>query len=394
MAFLSGIVTSKEAILNFADQVPTTDFLTTAISTFVSAEMSSNAIDLAYQSYQWAHEVKCFYKRLDQDLQQLMDDADEYQKFLELEPCLIAIDLQSAHLEEKSDLKFNDSLVLPSDIKALFFTHLTVEQIARFAQVSKCCHLATKTDSIWEHKLGKLFGGIKCLPKEQCGFNMEQQFKIIYKRTWWLLKKYKLSYKNNYELILKFYNCSASQSLRYFEKQGDYYIHCASRIRSLVGENYCGTLESIDPHSKQGRIIAGIKQLKSDCQELSAPDPFKFYLEQAKKALEIQSRLKDFPERVKKFKELADGNAITGMFITATINKRVWEYSSKLYLCTETLCGKMNEKLNQSIGFTAPSHSTRLFNQMLKLSPMPDAYRYSPTYLYQSLYPTMSDTHQ
>jgi hypothetical protein len=351
MALLSGIVSFKEApqvaSIAVASESPSVSMCITAIGAFALAEIGSNALELAYQKYQWAHETTCFYKRLDHDLQQLMDDAEDYQKLLWFGPCLIDIDSQSVY-SEISEIKFNDTLILPSDIKELIFTHLNVEQITIFGQVSKCCYAATKADSIWEYKLNELYGGLKCIPKERCGFNTEQQVKIVYKRTWWLLNKCKLQKQKNYESILRFYNC---------------YTARWDQLRPLVGSDYRGTLESIDPFSKQGRVITCIKQLKMDCQEFSKPDSFKSYLEKAKKALEIYGRLKDFPERVRKMQQLAEADALTGMFITAKINARVWDYGSKIYLCAETFCGKMNEKLGFSGG---ESQAMKLLYQMLR----------------------------
>ncbi len=389
MTFVSGTVGSKEATqvasIAFDYRPSSPDVSNTAISAFALAEIVSNAIDRAYQNYQWVHETKCFYKRLDHDLKQLMNDAEDYQKFQEFEPCLINIDSQSLY-SEIGEIKFNDTLILPSDIKELFFTYLSLEQITIFGQVSKCCHLATKTDSIWEYKLNKLYGGLKCVPKEQCGFNAEQQVKIIYKRTWWLLNKHKLKQQKNYESILRFYNGYTARSIPYCENSAEYYTFCWNQLRPLVGMNYQGTLESIDPLSKQGRVIECIKQLKLDCQELSKPDSFQSYLEKAKKAIEIRNRLKDFPERVRKMQQLAEADVLSGMLITAKINARVWDYGSKIYLYAETIYEKMNEKLHQRMGFSTPkSQSTQLLNQMLRHKRLPFSGPLTPAQLYQAL---------
>lgn len=374
MAFLSGTVSFKEATqiasIALAYEPLSPAISITAISVFALAEFGSNASELAHQNYQWVHEAKCFYKRLDHDLEQLMDDAEDYQKFLELEPCLIDIDSQSVY-SEIGEIKFNDTLILPSDIKELFFTHLTLEQITIFGQASKCCHLATKTDSIWEYKLNKLYGGLKCVPKEQCGFNAEQQVKLIYKRTLWLLNKYKLQHRKNYESIVTF---------------GNSYTTYWTRIRPLVGDYYQGTLKSIDPLSKQGRVITCIEQLEMNCQELSKPDSFQSYLEKAKKAIEIRNRLKDFHERVRKMQQLAEADVLSGMYITAKLNARVWNYSSEIYLYAETICGKMNEKLYQCMGFSTPqSQATKLFNQMLRANQQVRSGPLTPAQLCQAL---------
>ncbi len=386
MAFSSGTVSFREttqvASIALAHENPSTGMSITAISAFAITEIGSNVIEFAHQNYQWAREAKCFYKRIDDDLQQLLDDAEDYQKFLELEPCLIEVDSQT--YSEISDLKFNDTLILPSDIKDRLFTHMGLEQIILLGQVSKCCYAATKADSIWEYKLNELYGGLKYLPKEQCGFNPEQQVKIVYKRTWWLLNKCRLQYQKNYESILRVYDCYTDR-FHCYENSAEYYASCRRQLWPLVGNNYCGTLESINPFSKQGRVIECIKQLKMDCQELSKPDSFKSYLEKAKKAIEIRGRLKDFPERVRKMQQTAETDVVSGMFITAKINARVWDYDSKIYLCVETLCGKMDEKLQKCMGSTPQSQSTRLLDQMLRHNPQPLVGPLPPAQLYQAL---------
>lgn len=333
MSSSSGAINFKEAAQAAAFAIAYQSLspvnFTSTICTVAMGEIGCIGIDLACKTKGWVKEAQLLH----QDLQQLLDDAADYQKYLGLEPFLPAADCHTqiaSSLPDKSEISFHGSIALPSELLEMIFSFMTLEQLARFSTLSKSCYVATKTDSFWQCRLNKLFPKLRCIPWEECGFTSEQQFKIVYRRTETLLNEFKWMRKRNAELVEKLYNHPQLLSTAEDVYQETVYESYYNRLSELVGDHYVGTDKSIDDLSSQGLILKCIKAVEEDCRAFSIPERFEAYIRQAKKTHDAQNRLKDFPHKVRKMQMIADQDIFTDMFICATIEKRHDEHM--LYL--------------------------------------------------------------
>jgi hypothetical protein len=364
MSSASGAINFKQAAqvaaFAVAYEVLSPVNFTSTICTLAIGEIGCIGIDLACKTKKWVKEAQLLH----QDLQQLLDDAPDYRKYLALEPFLPAEDCRTqiaSFLPDNGEISFQGSIVLPSELLERIFSHMTFEQLARFSKVSKSCYVATKTDSVWLCQLKKLFPELTCIPWKECGFTPEQQFKIVYRRTETLLNEFKWMYIQNAELVDKLYNHSKLLSTAENVYQETVYECYSNRLRELVGDHYVGTDGSIDGLSSQGLILTCIKAVKKDRRAFAIPERFEVYIRQATKTRVTQNRLKDFPQRVRKMQMIADQDIFTDMFISATIERR---YLSKVLACTDAILSKTMETtfglINPNIKSSAKMHLDKM----------------------------------
>ncbi len=341
---------------------------TSTICTLVLGEIGCIGIDLACKSRKWVREAQL----LNQDLQQLLDDRALYQEHLGLEPFLPAHDCETeiaSTLTDNREIGFDGSVVLPLEILKILYCHMTVEQIARFSRISKCCYVATKTDSIWQCQLNKLFPKLSCIPWEGCGLTHEQQFKIVYRRTQGLLNDFNAIHNTNAKLAERLYNDSKVSPTAHDISQQAVYEYYGTSLFQLVGDHYDGTDESIDGLSSLGLIHTCIQELEKDYQAFTKPERFEAFIRQAKKTIDIRDRLKDFPERVRKMQTLADQDIFTDTFICATIEIHSYEFVPKVLVWTGALLTKTWETTFGLIHPNIKSRTKILLDKMLEYQP-------------------------
>jgi hypothetical protein len=372
MSSASGAISFKQAaqVAAFALAYHTVspDNLNTTISTLALAEIGCMGIDLACKSRKWVKEAQLLH----QDLQKLLDDATLYQEYLGLEPFLPAHDCETeiaSTLPRNREIRLDGSTLLPQEILEILFSHMTVEQITRFSGMSRCCYIATKTDSIWQCQLNKLLPKLAFIPREQCGLTPEQQFKIVYRRTYLLLKEFNSTYKTNSKLAETIYNDFKLAKTTGDISQPALYDYYSNRLSQLVGDHYVGTDESIDRFSSLGRIKTCINELEKDYQAFAIPERLQAFMRQAKKTIDIQNRLKDFPERVRKMQTLADQDIFTDTYICAAIEIHSYEFAPKVVVWAGALLTKTWET---TIGLIHPNIKSRrkiLLDKMLEYQP-------------------------
>ncbi len=365
---------TQVATFAFAYQTLSPVDFTSTIYTLAMGEIGCIGIDLADRSRKWVKETEVLH----QDLQQLLDDAELYQEYLGLEPFLPAHDCQTeivSTFPDKREISSDGLIVLPSEIIEILFSYMTVEELARFSTVSKFCYVATKTDSIWQCQLNKLFPKLICIPREKCGLTPEQQFKIVYRRTQRLLNQYNAMYKKNAEAAENLYDyCSKPYraSDRIHEARVE---RRANRLYQLVGRHrYDGEDTSIDSNSYQGQIITCIKELEEDYQAFATPGRFEEYIRQAKKMLDVKNRLKDFPQRVKKMQTLAERDFFTDTYIFTMIENddvKSFKFPLKLKFLFYATCifYKTLETTAILIKPTIKNRTIKYLDKMLKYQP-------------------------
>jgi hypothetical protein len=325
MSFVTRTIDFREAAqvvsLALAYQAMSPDNLISTIGTIALAEFGNHGIHLACK---WVKEISL----LKQDIQKLIDDDADYQKFLEMEPFLVDghTNLSTTTFTENSE---PNSIVLNKDVLGVIASHLTIEGIARFALVSKSYYSATKADFIWHRKLNEHFPELKCIPREECGFSPEQQVKMVYKRILYPLKQWRSEYEENAEIAKRYKSGSLPDSITLPDGETapvfDY-------INRLVGKYYDGTDASLRCGSRQYYVAERIDKLNRDAAYAAEEGVFKSYLLQGKMALDIQARLADFPKRVSDVTEFTAINLCAGIFINS-VTKPLYEqpYPTKIF---------------------------------------------------------------
>ena len=302
MSFVTRIIDFREAAqvasLALAYQAISPDNLISTISTIALAEIGNHGIDLACK---WVNEISL----LKQDIQKLIDDDADYQKFLEMEPFLVDghTNLSTTTFTENSEFNSN---VLNEDTLGVIALHLTIEELAKFALVSKSFYSATKADSIWHRKLNEHFPELKCISREECGFSPEQQVKMVYKRTLYPLKQ--------------------------IHSHDSFWIYQMSSMND-GNRRWNGYYD---------------EQLEKDYNDFAKKEGFfESYLRQGKMALDIQARLIDFPKRVSDMKKLAAKNPYADIFIHYLLLRDAYICSLESNICCFTLMAFFTERRNE-----------------------------------------------
>jgi hypothetical protein len=208
---------------------------------------------------------------------------------------------------------------LHQDTSNRVFVFLEPKDLVNFSKASKCCYLATKADIIWVIQFQKYFPKINPLPNQVCGFSLEQQFKMYFKRMNDVLKPYIVQLERNNQVILQlrgsdgsggaiheaeikasalsviadadakiqvihqgllgFGSPSDSNSadwkalfdsdlgkVRAYARDKEHEVmlqkeHLVKRLTGLTGNTYDGTVKSIAPDSQQGRCLHAIDEI-------------------------------------------------------------------------------------------------------------------------------------
>jgi hypothetical protein len=173
-------------------------------------------------------------------------------------------------------------------------SQLVIKDLANFSEACKFCYLIAKGDRIWQEKFHQIFP--KVIPLGICPFTVDQQFKILFKRYIDELRPFNIQFVKNNEtlvrllgsngsdgelnqLITEYQNLGGDEAVDLYLQKGVYMdvgtdrqkalseqgkealnkLHLFGAQRRLcvrlAGENYKGTLATIDPSSKQGKIL-------------------------------------------------------------------------------------------------------------------------------------------
>ena len=192
------------------------------------------------------------------------------------------------------------------DVTVYIVSNLDLKDLIRFSKVNKCCFLATKADIVWRIQLCKLLPQVECKNSNLCTFTPEQQFKIIYKRMVnarnpfvarynYNTEKYRKLKSQLEETELEFEKAGSQGIIESWRKEmtdlqkggmdfeaGDVHLmsspnyHAAqledkvmllrSQISSLVGQDFDGSIESLDPYCFQAKILTAV--------QITLPDVF------------------------------------------------------------------------------------------------------------------------
>lgn len=184
------------------------------------------------------------------------------------------------------------------DITVIILSKLDLKNLVNCSTVCKSFYSASKVDFIWSSHLYNLLPNVTVVAPNLCIFTPEQQYKVIFKRIQNECKPYiaKFTYiqevAQNWQnelktLELQFQEAGgeeANQRYRQFMRQNanvpelfltlqqncpDYPAGqlktkietLQNRLSVFYGENYDGTIESIDPNSFQGQILKAINVL-------------------------------------------------------------------------------------------------------------------------------------
>ena len=166
------------------------------------------------------------------------------------------------------------------------FTILSPKDLANFSKVSKGCYIVTKRTSIWMFQFKKLFSNVNPVSKELCNFNVEERFKIFYKRVEDEKKPFINQYNKNEaelralrgptgldgEVDRAWKGCQQAvpdydESHPALEKVKWKFEEFTLRNdwrKELGGDSYDGTSQTLDSDSLQGELLAQIEHGVSD----------------------------------------------------------------------------------------------------------------------------------
>lgn len=164
----------------------------------------------------------------------------------------------------------NVSHVFCSDFFRQYYSTVEPIDLCSLSEVSKSCYLATKADLIWNVQLKKLLPNVTPLSKIESLFISRHQFQIIFKRLHDTKKPFRAQLQHNFERInelkssllqleayLKMLNHSKNSRAYTTAPEHEY-------LEILVGSDYDGSINSINPTSQQGRCLAAFRYIDQE----------------------------------------------------------------------------------------------------------------------------------
>ena len=170
------------------------------------------------------------------------------------------------------------ALLFSSDFFGPYWEILQPKDLCSLSEANKSCYFAAKADLIWKIQMKKFLPNVTCLQARDCLFSPRQQFQIIFKTVHDRKKPFAAQLQHNFEKIEEFKSILAELEAFLIglnlSKKHRTYTASEERnwLRRLVGNDYDGSIESIDPTSQQGRCLAAFRFIH---QEFNDPQKFK-----------------------------------------------------------------------------------------------------------------------